>query len=243
MPILEQAMKTVSQVMTALKKAGTEQTRKTFARHGAPENFFGVKVADLKVIAKKIKGDQELACELYETGNADAMYLAGIVADGSQMSKKQLENWAKAAPWHMIAEYSVPGVANESPRSRELAMKWIKSKKENVATAGWNTYAGIVAIKPDEELDLKEIESLLKLVESNIDKASERVKYTMNGFVISVGGYVKPLAGKAKATAKKIGKVEVNMGDTACKVPLATEYIAKMEKMGRAYKKRKTTKC
>ena len=57
-------MKTVSQVMTALKKAGTEQTRKTFARHGAPENFFGVKVGDLKVIAKQIKGDQELASRL-----------------------------------------------------------------------------------------------------------------------------------------------------------------------------------
>ena len=236
-------MKTVSQVMSALKKAGTEQTRKTFARHGAPENFFGVKVGDLKVIAKQIKGNQELACELYETGNTDAMYLAGIVADGSQMSKKQLNDWAKTAPWHMIAEYSVPGVASENPHSRELAMKWIKSKKDNIATAGWNTYSGVVAIKPDEELDLKEIESLLKLVENNIDKASERVKYTMNGFVISVGGYVKPLAGKAKATAKKIGKVEVEMGDTACKVPLATEYIAKMEKSGRAFKKRKTIKC
>ena len=236
-------MKTVSQVMTALKKAGTEQTRKTFARHGAPENFFGVKVGDLKVIAKQIKGDQELAYQLYESGNTDAMYLAGIIADGSQMTKKQLDDWAKSAPWHMISEYAIPGVANESPHSRDLAMKWIKSKKENIASTGWTTYSGIVAIQPDEELDLKEIESLLKLVEKNIDQAPERVKYTMNGFVISVGGYVKPLAAKAKATAKKIGKVEVNMGDTACKVPLATEYIAKMEKSGRAFKKRKTIKC
>ena len=236
-------MKTVSQVMTALKKAGTAQTRKTFARHGAPENFFGVKVGDLKVIAKKIKGDQELACELYDTGNADAMYLAGIVADGSKMSKKQLDNWAKTAPWHMIAEYSVPGVAHESPHAHALAMKWIKSKNESIASAGWNTYAGIVTTRPDEELDLKEIESLLKLIENKIDKSPERVKYTMNGFVISVGGYVKPLAGKAKATAKTIGKVEVDMGDTSCKVPLATEYIAKVEKSGRAFKKRKTIKC
>lgn len=229
--------------MTALKKAGTEQTRKTFARHGAPDNFFGVKVADLKVIAKQIKGNQDLACELYDTGNSDAMYLAGIVADGSQMTKKQLDHWAKTAPWYMIAEYSVPGVTNESPHRHELAMKWIKSKKDNVASAGWNTYSGIVAIQPDEELDLKEIESLLKLIEKSIDTSPERVKYTMNGFVIAVGGYIKPLSAKAKATAKKIGKIEVDMGDTACKVPLATEYIAKMEKTGRAFKKRKTIKC
>jgi 3-methyladenine DNA glycosylase AlkD len=236
-------MKTVDQVMTALKKKGSAQTRKTFARHGAPENMFGVKVADLKVIAKQIKGNQELACELYDTGNSDAMYLAGIVADGSQMTKKQLEAWAKAAPWQYISEYSVPGVANESAHARALALKWMKSKQETVAACGWNTYAGVVATRPDEELDLGEIESLLKQIEKDIDQAPNRVRYTMNGFVISVGGYVQPLSKKAKATAKKIGKVEVDMGGTACKVPLATEYIEKMEKAGRAFKKRKTIKC
>jgi 3-methyladenine DNA glycosylase AlkD len=238
-----EAVKTVSQVMTALKKAGSAQTRKTFERHGAPENLFGVKVADLKVIAKQIKGNQELACELYDTGNSDAMYLAGIVADGSRMTTKQLDAWAKAAPWYYISEYAVPGVANENPHARELALKWIKSKQANVAACGWSTYSGVVATKPDDELDLKEIEALLKQVEKNIDKAPNRVKYTMNGFVISVGGYVKPLSQQAKATAKKLGKVDVDVGDTACKVPLATEYIEKMETAGRAFKKRKTTKC
>ncbi len=59
----------------------------------------------------------------------------------------------------------------------------------------------------------------------------------MNGFVISVGGYVKPLLKEAKAAAQEIGKVEVDMGETECKVPLATEYIAKMEKAGRIGKK------
>ena len=236
-------MKTVSQVMTALKKMGTAQTRKTFERHGAPDNFFGVKVADLKVIAKQIKGNQDLACELYDTGNADAMYLAGIVADGSQMKKKQLDDWAKAAPWHMVSEYTVPGVTNESPFARDLATKWIKSKKEHIAACGWSTYAGVVALTPDDELDLKEVDSLLEQVETSIEKSRGRVRYTMNGFVISVGAYVKPLSKKAKSTAKKLGKVEVDMGETACKVPVALDYIEKIEKAGKAFKKRKTTKC
>ncbi len=236
-------MKTVKQVMSALKKKGSAQTRKTFARHCAPDNMFGVKIADLKVIAKQIKGNQTLAMELYETGNTDAMYLAGIVADGKAMSKKELNDWCRAAEWHMIAEYSVPGVAHESPHAKSLALKWIKSKKEHIAAAGWNTYSGIVATKPDAELDLDEIKLLLEEIASSIHDCGERVKYTMNGFVISVGGYVKPLAAKAKSTAKKIGKVSVDMGETACKVPLAIDYIAKMENMGRVYKKRKTIKC
>lgn len=236
-------MKTVSAVMTELKKKGSEQTRKTFAKHGAPETMFGVKVADLKVIAKKIKGNQELALELFETGNSDAMYLAGIVADGSQMNKTQLNKWAKMASWYMISEYSVPGVAHEHQDAVAIANKWIKSKQENVAASGWTTYSGVVATRADDELDLKELGAMLKQVEAKIATAPNRVRYTMNGFVISVGAYVEPLLKKAKSTAKKIGKVEVDMGGTACKVPVATDAIAKIESMNRIGKKRKTIKC
>lgn len=236
-------MTTVAQIMTELKKKGDAQTRKTFARHCAPDNMFGVKVGELKIIAKTIKGQQQLACDLYESGQPDAMYLAGMIADGAQMTKKQLDTWAKTASWHMLAEYTVPGVAAESPHARDLAMKWIKSKNASIATTGWCTYAGIVAIQPDEALDLAEIKGLLDHIVKQIDGAPDRVRYTMNGFVISVGTYVKPLLRQAKSTAKKIGVVKVDMGDTACKVPLATDYIAKVESMGRVGKKRKTIKC
>ena len=236
-------MTTAAKIMTQLKKKGTERNRKTFARHNAPEDMFGVSVADLKIIAKTIKGEQELACELYDTGNCDAQYLAGIVADGSQMTKKQLESWAKNASWHMVAEYSVPGVATESQHAYPLAVKWIKSKNESIASTGWNTLSGVVTTTPDEELDLPAIKAWLKHIEKEIDNAPNRVRYTMNAFVIAVGAYVVPLTKQAKATAKKIGKVQVDMGGTACKVPLATDYIEKIESKGRLGKKRKTIKC
>lgn len=237
-------MTTLSQVMKALEAKGSEQTRKTFTRHGAdPKNLFGVKVGDMKVIAKTIKGNQEIALELYETGNYDAQYLAGMVADGKQMTKKQLEGWARQATWQMISEYTVPWVTSESQHGHALALKWMGMKKENVASAGWNTYAGLLATLPDEELDLQEIKDLLKRIESEIDGASNRVRYCMNSFVIAVGSYVPKLLKQAKATAKKLGKVEVEMNGTACKVPLATDYIAKIETMGRVGKKRKTIRC
>ncbi len=236
-------MNTVKQVLAELEKLGSEQTRKIYARHGIDGDVYGVKVGDLKKVAKKIKGNQELACELYDTGNHDAMYLAGIVADGSKMTKQQLESWAKASKnsWH--CDYTVPGVATESKHTHSLALKWMKSRKEPIACAGWNTYVGLIATRADDELDLDEIKSLLNQIVDTIDDAPNGVRYVMNGFVIAVGTYVKPLLRQAKSTAKKIGKVEVDMGDTSCKVPLATEYIAKVESMGRVGKKRKTIKC
>jgi 3-methyladenine DNA glycosylase AlkD len=235
-------MSTVQKVMSALKKKGNPQRRQLFQKHGAKDKLYGVSVADMKVIAKTIKGQQDLACELYGTGNYDAMYLAGMVARGQEMTKKQLQTWATAADWQLISEYTVPWVAAESSHGRGLALKWMDARKEHVAACGWSTYGGIVATAEDETLDLAEIKSLLKRVEKELDAAPNRVRYTMNGFVIAVGAYVKPLLKQAKATAKKLGKVEVDMHGTSCKVPVALDNISKIEGMGRIGKKRKTTR-
>ena len=234
---------TLEDVMAELKAKGSEQTKKTFLRHGAKEPFFGVKVGDLKAIVKKVKRNHELALQLYDTGNSDAMYLAGLISDPPSMTKAQLNKWVKAAYWHMISCYPVAWAAAESRFGRELALEWIDSKKEQIASAGWSTYAGLVALKPDEELDLDEIVGLLERIESGIHSAPNRVRYCMNNFVICVGTYVPSLTAKAKATAKAIGEVTVDMGDTDCQVPDAGAYIDKVIAMGKQGKKRKTVMC
>src|ERR1700733_13524453 len=122
-------MPTVTSILAELKKKGTEKARTIYARDGMEaERCFGVSVADLKLIAKTIKGQQALAMELYATGKMEAMYLAGMVANGSKMSEEQLHAWAKgSAGMQMISEYTVPWVAVEHPRGRELARQWMAS--------------------------------------------------------------------------------------------------------------------
>ena len=234
---------TTEQVMKELKKKGSPAIKKIFQNHGATEPLFGVKVGDLKVIQKKVNRDHELAMNLYKTGNYDAMYLAGLIADESKMSKKDIEQWAENSPGHGITEYTVSWVAAESPYGWELGMKWIDSSKEKIASAGWNTLSGVIAMKPDNELDITTIKKLLQRVAKEIHKAPNRVRYTMNGFVIGVGGYIKELTKEAVDIAKKIGDVYVDMGGTACKVPGAADYIKKMEARGNIGKKKKTVKC
>lgn len=233
----------LAEVMSTLESLGTEQTRKVMSKHGLPPGSFGVLVADLKKVGKTIKGDQALALQLFATGNGDAQYLAGLVADGRKMTREQLDAWALGASWSMISEYSVAWVASESPFGRDAAVAWIESPVERVGSAGWATYGSWVSTRPDHELDLNEISSLLDRVASSVHTAPNRVRYCMNGFVIAVGAYVEPLLAKAKSVAAQVGKVKVDLGGTACKVPLASEYIAKVEGMGRVGKKRKEAKC
>jgi 3-methyladenine DNA glycosylase AlkD len=243
MPAKTAVRMSLQEVMAQLKKFGSEQTKKTLMRHGAREPFFGVKVGDLKTIEKKVKKDYELSLALYDTGNSDAMYLAGLIADSQKMTKADLKKWVKGAYWNMLAGYTVPWAASESRYGRELALEWIDSDEEMISTAGWSTYASLVAMKPDSELDLAEIERLLNRVKNKIGSAPNQTRYAMNNFVIFAGVFVAPLTAKAKAVAKALGTVEVDMGDTSCKVPLAYDYIARMEKMGRVGRKRKSAKC
>jgi 3-methyladenine DNA glycosylase AlkD len=233
---------TANDIVAELKKLGNAQTKKTWMRHGAKEPCFGVKIGDMKKIQKRVKMDYQLALDLYDTGIADAMYLAGLIADDAKMTRKDLQKWVEGASWGAVAEYTVPWVASGSPHGRDVALKWMDSKDEAIASAGWQTYSSLVAIKEDADLDLAEIKSLLRRVAKSIHQQPNNVKYVMNGFVIAVGCYVKPLHKLAVDTANSIGKVAVELvGD--CKIPFAPDYIKKVEGRRAIGMKRKSAKC
>lgn len=234
---------TLNEVMKKLEAVGTAQTKKTFLRHGAPEaTTFGVKVADLKTLLKPLKGNQEMALNLFETGNSDAMYLAGLLAEGSKMTELQLQKWVESATWYMISEFSVPWVAAENANGLEIGLKWIDSPVEHIAASGWVTLSCVLATHPDETLNRDLLRKLMARIVATIHDSPNRVRHTMNQFIISVGGYVRDLSDEAKNAAKSIGAVYVDMGDTACKVPDAIPYIDKMIARG-PVKKKKTAKC
>jgi 3-methyladenine DNA glycosylase AlkD len=234
---------TASEILTELEKYGDPQTKKTLMRHGAREPFFGVKVGDLKKILKKTKKNHELSLELYKTGNSDAMYLAALMADEHKITESQLDDWLDKAYWFYLNEFAVPWVAAETDFGFDLGLKWILSDQERIAAAGWVTLAYFAAVNQDEDLDIKAYSELLDKVANEIHQAQNRVRHTMNGFVIAIGTHVKGLTGKSLSIADQIGIVTVDMGGTACKVPLAAEYINKVIGMGQVGKKRKTARC
>jgi hypothetical protein len=234
---------TSKDIMAELKAHGDEKIKNILLKHGVREPMFGVKVEFLKTIQKKVKKDQQLALDLFATGNADAMYLAGLIAEDEKFTKSQLQDWVSRALSQNISEYTVPWVTAGNPSGFELALKWIDDKKEHIAAAGWSTLANWVSIKPDAQLDLGVIKGLMGRVAAGVHAAPNRVKYTMNLFIICVGCYVTPLTKEAIAMAKKIGPVSIDMNGTACKVPNVVEYIGKVEARGSLGKKKKTVKC
>jgi hypothetical protein len=134
-------------------------------------------------------------------------------------------------------------VAAESHFAMELARVWIQAEEERIASSGWCTYANYISISADEKLDVDEIRRHLQQVEATIHEERNRVRYCMNSFVIVAGTSVAALYEEALGIAERIGKVEVDVGRTACKVPLATAYMDKMEAAGKIGIKKKTCIC
>jgi 3-methyladenine DNA glycosylase AlkD len=233
----------VDEVMAQLQAMGSESIKKILLKHGVKEPFFGVKVEHLKTIQKKVKTDYELAKGLFETGNADAMYLAGLITDDAKMTKADLQRWVQLALSNNIGEYTVPWVAAGSPYGFELGLEWIYSPEERIAASGWATLANLVSLKPDSELDMDELKALLTRIGHTIHSSPNRVRYQMNSFIIATGAYVSALTAEALATAKNNGTVMVDMNGTACKVPAAADYIKKARDKNPDAKKKKTVKC
>lgn len=230
----------VQEVIDELRALGRDNYKNVLLRHGAKEPCFGVKIEELKKIQKRLKVAHQLALDLYETGIYDAMYLAGLIADDARMNRQDLQRWVNQA-CRPLAGTTVPSVAAGNPHGRELALEWIESKQESVAVAGWATLSAIVSV--NDTLETVELQRLLQRVKRRIGRAPNDVRYQMNAFLIAVGCFVPTLTKLAIEIGRAIGPVKVDMGDTACQVPYAPDYIQKVEKRGTIGKKRKTARC
>jgi 3-methyladenine DNA glycosylase AlkD len=234
---------TCAAVMQQLEAMGSESTKRTLLNHGAKEPFFGVKVGDLKTLQKKIKKDHVLSLALYNTGNSDAQYLAGLIADENKITKDDLQHWVKTAAWHMQSEYTVPWIAAESRYGYILALEWIDAKEPSIQASGWTTLASLAGIKKDEELDIPQLRNLMHRVQAQIHTAPNRVRYCMNTFILAVGCHVKDLTDEAITIAHTVGPITVDMNGTACKVSFAPEYIEKVKASGKLGNKKKMARC
>lgn len=230
-------------MMDKIKELGSEQIKNILMNHGIKEPLYGAKIGDLKKLVKYVKKNDVLARELYNTGNYDAMYLAGLSIKPKGMTKDEVEGWLEKAYCSAISVSIVSNVAAESNFALELARKWIKSDNEIIESCGWSTISNYISITEDELINMDEIIELLNIVETDINNNKNRVRYNMNGFVISVGVYVKELNERALEVAENIGNVKVDLGNTSCKVPVAKDYIEKVISMNKIGRKRKSCIC
>jgi 3-methyladenine DNA glycosylase AlkD len=218
------ARRTLSETMRELEIAGSAQTRKTYARHGASEPMFGVSFAAMKKLVKRIGVDHRLALELWGTGNHDARLLAIKIADPALIEPSRLDRWARDYGARMCGGY-VSMLAAESPHGAAQARAWLGSTDERLRAAAWILVGRLASLDAGTEDGW--FADRLAQIEKSILSAPNDERGAMNQALIAIGGRSAALRKAALASAKRIGKVEVDHGDTDCKTPDAASYIEK----------------
>lgn len=227
-------------VMKELESLGTEQTRKIYTNHGADIPQFGVSIANLKKIAKKYKKDKELGYQLYHSNNVDAIYLSQFIMDSNRLTKEDFDTVIESTDYYMILDNVVALlIAKNKDVAFELLDDYIESDNPRKRQVAYSLYSYILTTYKNEEIDFNHVKKYIFKVNQDISNEANRVKYSMNNFLISAGAATLQMSDLAKEIAKHIGKVEVYMGKTSCKVPDALSYIEKIERMNNIGKKRK----
>jgi 3-methyladenine DNA glycosylase AlkD len=230
-------------VMRELEALGKERLKKMYVSNGAREPLFGVATGEMKPIFKKTKLNQPLAEQLYATGNYDAMYLAGIIAEPNSMTEADYDRWLDSAYFYMLSDYVVAVTLSEADIAQDVADKWIASGEDLRMSAGWSCYCWLLGSRPDSEFSENKLTKMLEHVENTIHDAPERTKYSMNNFIYTVATSYLPLHDKAVATAKAVCPVEVKSGTGKSKLLNAVENIQKYVERGKLGFKRKHVRC
>lgn len=230
-------------VMQELEALGKERTKKIYISNGAHEPLFGVATGAMKPIAKKIKMNQPLAEELYATGNYDAMYFAGIIADPNGMNEEDYERWMDGAYFYMLSDFVVAVTLSESDIAQQVADKWIASGEELRMSAGWSCYCWLLGNRPDHQFSEQKIASMLELAASTIQDSPTRTKFSMSNFIYTVGISYLPLHAKALETAKALEPIEVQLNNAKSKHLQPAGNILKFLERGQLGFKRKYVRC
>lgn len=219
---------TAKEILTTLKKLGKPQTAAIYKRHGSGDDVFGVLTSEIAKLQKKIKVDHALAMELWKTGNAEARILALQVADPGKLTRTAADGMAKDGPVRFVGSYLSALVAR-SPVADTTMRAWMSSPEEHLREAGYGILAARLKDDPGSVSDA-DAGKMLATIEKQIHRSPNWARRAMNGALISIGVFKPALRKKAVEAAQRIGKLEVDHGETSCKTPDAADYIEKASK-------------
>jgi len=222
---------TYSEVMDELRAKGDEKVLKQNAKAGGGENQFGVKTADLRDLAKKLKANPKLATELWDSGNIDAMRLATLIMKPKELSLDDLDRMVLAMSTFQVADWFGTNVLKLHPHKEAVRERWMDSKHEVTARMGWSLTTERVIKSPDG-LNLS---GLLDRIEIDMAGAPSDPhtmlnckEWTMNYCLAEIGINFPEHRARATAIGEKLGAFRNYPVSKGCVSPYAPIWIAEM---------------
>jgi 3-methyladenine DNA glycosylase AlkD len=217
---------TLKETLEQLKALGNESTRKHNIKYGAGDNQFGVKHGDIRVVAKKIGSNPELAMSLWETGNVDAQLLATLLIKPKTLSAEEVDRLVRSISFAHVADWLISYVVKQHPDKETLRQQWMTAVDRWAVRAGWSLTAERV-VKSPEGLDAPK---LLDRIESEMADADAVVQWTMNSTLAEIGIHFPKLRKRAIAIGETLGIYRDYPVSKGCTSPFAPIWIEAMVK-------------
>jgi 3-methyladenine DNA glycosylase AlkD len=217
-------MMTVAEILKKLKALGSEKMRAHNAKHGARDDQFGVKMGDIRALAKPIKTNHQLAKGLWTTGNIDARFLAVLIIDPKKLSAEELDDMVRSEQFPHLADWLSNYVIKEHPDKEKLREQWMQTDHPMAARAGWALTAGRIARSP-EGLNLP---TLLDRIEAEMPTAPPEAQWTMNIALAYIGINHPALRERALEVGERLGVYRDYPVSKGCTSPFAPIWINEM---------------
>lgn len=215
---------TLEESLKQLEALSNEKMRTQNAKNGAGDNQFGVRLGDIRKLAKTIKANHDLALELWETGNIDAQLLATLLVKPKSLSTDEMDRQVRSITFTQVADWFNAYVAKRHPDKEALRQAWMADDDAMAARAGWQLTAERVA-KSADGLDLA---TLLDRIESEMGDAPPDVQWTMNFALAEIGIHFSEHRERAVAIGEALGVYRDYPVSKGCTSPFAPIWIQEM---------------
>lgn len=214
----------LKETLKQLESLSDDKTRKHNTKNGVGDNQFGVKLGDLRKVAKKIKTNHELALELWETGNFDAQMLAMLIIKVKALTADELNDMVCEVKYTRVADWLNAYVVKIHPDNETLRQKWMKDKNPMAARAGWNLTSQRIVKNPE----LVEIPTLLDRIEKEMATVAPETQWTMNFSLAEIGINYPEYRQRAIKIGEKLGVYRDYPVSKGCTSPFAPIWINEM---------------
>ncbi|MEV6237868.1 DNA alkylation repair protein [Lentzea sp. NPDC051838] len=207
--------------MAELAALEDPKARAVNEKHG---DDHGVNLSRLRAVAKRLKTQQDLAVELWATGDTAARLLALLICRPKAFTRDELDTMLREAYRPKVHDWLVNYVVKKSTHAEDLRATWFGDPDPVVASAGWALTTDRVAKKP-EGLDL---DGLLDTIDAEMKGAPERLQWAQNHCLAQIGIEHPSLRARAIEIGERLEVLKDYPTPPNCTSPFAPTWINEM---------------
>ena len=181
---------TVGHIITRLKSLGSSENLAGLEYFGiTAKKSFGVPTPVLKQFARDLKKQASdrhaLAQELWETRIYDARAVAFMIDDPKQVTKKQMDSWAKDFDNWATVDGTCSYLFCRTPFAYEKAFEWAERKPEFLKRAGFSMMAYLAV--HDKKAEDEKLTAFLPVIEKHSYDDRNFVRKAVNWALRQIG--------------------------------------------------------